>query len=376
MNIGKLFDIPIKLHWSWLIGFVLITWLVASGGLPFIPVGLAESQRWVVGAIITMTLFVSVLAHELAHSLTAKRLGYGVASITLLIFGGVSLIVDRRMKASHDFLISAAGPAASLAIGIFFIALWMTYNDPARTGTEAILEGVLFYIGLENIALAVFNMLPGLPLDGGRVLQSIVWALTGKRRFAARTAGRAGQLLSFLLTAAALYLIFIRNDLSSGVWLAFIALFIGSASSAEVRNSRSNPSSNGIAADPTHTVRHAMTSVSMPINAAAPLEQAVQNVISRHPEVDLPVISSGRITGLVSMDDVNALRLDQNEGRGLTVSDIARRVRTFAVEPDTDLNSARRILTRGSTDLLLVFEDDYLIGMCTLGDIERASISL
>ena len=191
MRVGVLFDIPIRVHWSWLIGFVLLTWLIASGGLPFISINLTEAQEWIIAVIVTICLFLSVLAHELAHSLTAKRFGYSVVSITLMIFGGVSLIAELRKRSSHDFLIAAAGPAMSLVLGIVASLLYFVYRDPLATGGAAMVQGILFYVALQNIALAVFNMLPGLPLDGGRVLQSAVWGLTGDRRFAARVAGRA-----------------------------------------------------------------------------------------------------------------------------------------------------------------------------------------
>ena len=258
MRVGVLFNIPIRVHWSWLIGFVLLTWLIASGGLPFISINLTEAQEWIIAVIVTICLFLSVLAHELAHSLTAKRFGYSVVSITLMIFGGVSLIAELRSRSSHDFLIAAAGPAMSLVLGIIASLLYFVYRDPLATGGAAMLQGILFYVGLQNVALAVFNMLPGLPLDGGRVLQSAVWGLTGDRRFAARVAGRAGQILAVAMMIAAGYLILARQDLSGGLWLFLIASFILPASTAETRRAgrrRDRPAAVGV------SVRSVMSSV-------------------------------------------------------------------------------------------------------------------
>ncbi len=368
MRIGELFDIPIRVHWSWLIGFALITWLVASGGLPFISADLTSTQEVVLAVIVTIALFISVLAHELAHSLTAKRLGYSVISITLLIFGGVSVIAETRSRSSHDFMIAAAGPGMSLLIGIVASILYFLYRDPNNTGGAAMLQGILFYIGFQNIVLAIFNMLPGLPLDGGRVLQSVVWALTGNRRFATRMAGRAGQALAILMMVVAAYMVFARGDLSSGLWLFMIAMFILPVSSAEARQaSRNRPSSNETGLP----VRSVMSKVPTALSASTPLDAAVRNVISLHPDMAIPVIANGRVTGTVSMPDVNSLGLSQNQGAGLTVADAAQPAASFSIEPDADVSVAQELLARRSIDLLLVFESGHLVGMVREDDLSE-----
>ena len=368
MRIGELFDIPIRVHWSWLIGFALLTWLIASGGLPFISIQLTPTQEVIIAVIVTLCLFLSVLAHELAHSLTAKRLGYSVVSITLLIFGGVSLIAETRSRSSHDFMIAAAGPGMSLALGIVASILYFVSRDPFATGWAAMLQGILFYIGLQNIALAIFNMLPGLPLDGGRVLQSVIWALTGNRRFAARFAGRAGQLLAVAMMVGAAFLILARQDLSSGLWLFLIASFILPASTAATKRASQG---SRIAREVGFPVRSFMSSVPTALNSETPLDAAVRNVISLHPNTAIPVVSDGRVTGTVSLSDVTSLGLGQNQGAGLTVSDVAQQVSTFTVEPDADISQAEELLAKRSIDLLLVFDNGYLIGTVAEADIER-----
>lgn len=367
MRIGQLFDIPIRIHWSWLIGFVLITMLIASGGVPFISVRLTETQEWIIAGVVTLCLFLSVLAHELAHSLTAKRLGYSVISITLMIFGGVSLIRELRSRASHDFLIAAAGPAMSLAIGIVASVLYFVYRDPLATGSSALLQGILFYVGLQNIALAAFNMLPGLPLDGGRVLESAVWGLTRNRRFATRLAGRAGQALGIGMIAAAVILIIRNGDLTSGLWLLLIAMFILPTSTAATRSGGRERRDQRVVGIP---VRSVMTSVPTALNASTPLDAAVRNVLSRHPDTDIPVIDKGKVTGLASMRDVQSLGLSANQGIGLTVLDIARPVSTFVINPNADVSSASELLAKHGIDLLLVFENDYLLGTVSPADLD------
>ena len=369
MRIGELFDIPIRVHWSWLIGFALLTWLISSGGLPFISIKLTATQEVIIAVIVTICLFLSVLAHELAHSLTAKRLGYSVLSITLLIFGGVSVIAETRSRSSHDFMIAAAGPGMSLLLGIVASILYFVYRDPFATGGAAMLQGILFYIGLQNIALAIFNMLPGLPLDGGRVLQAVIWAITGNRRFAARFAGRAGQVLAVAMMVGAAYMIFARQDLSGGLWLFLIASFILPASTAETRRaSRGRKGSRGVGVP----VRSMMSSVPTALNAQTPLDAAVKNVISMHPNTTIPVVNGGKVTGTVSMTDVTSLGLGQNQGAGLTVADVAQEVSTFAISPDADVSEAGDLLSKRSVDILLVFDNGYLIGTVSESDINRA----
>ena len=366
MRIGEMFNIPIRVHWSWLIGFFIITWLVASGGLPFIRITLSTTQEWAIAVLVTVCLFLSVLLHELAHSLTAKRLGYKVYSITLMIFGGVSLISDTRMRSSHDFLIAAAGPAMSLLLGVVAAALYLIYRDPGASGASAMLQGMLFYIGFQNIALAIFNMLPGLPLDGGRVLQAVIWGLTGNRNFAARFAGRAGQVLAVGMMLLAAYMVFFQQNLTSGLWLFLIASFILPASTVERQRASGDNRSERASALP---VRSVMSPVPAALNADTPLDAAVRKVISFYPSADIPVIDGGRVTATVSMSDITSLGLNQNQGAELRVSDVARPVSTFSIEPDTDLSHALALLTKRGVDLLLVFENGALIGTVSQTDL-------
>ena len=300
MRIGTMFDIPIRVHWSWLIGFVLITMLIASGGLPFISVRLTETQEWVIAGVVTLCLFLSVLAHELAHSLTAKRLGYSVISITLMIFGGVSLIRELRSRASHDFLIAAARPSDVASDRDRSIASLLRVSRPVRdwfigaAAGDSVLHRVAKHraCGVQHVARVA--------LDGGRVLQSAVWGLTGNRRFAARMAGRAGQVLAIAMIIAGVVLIIRNGDLTSGLWLMLIAMFILPSSTAETRRAGRNRREERVVGVP---VRSLMTSVPTALSASTPLDAAVRNVLSRHPDTDIPVVEGGRVTGVASMRD-------------------------------------------------------------------------
>ena len=370
MRIGELFDIPIRVHWSWLIGFALLTWLIASGGLPFISIQLTRDARGDHrGNRHHLSVLVGFGAHELAHSLTAKRLGYSVVSITLLIFGGVSVIAETRSRSSHDFLIAAAGPGMSLALGIVASILYFVSRDPFATGWSCDVAGdSLLHRTAEHRTCQSSTCCLVYRWMGEGFFKSVIWALTGNRRFAARFAGRAGQLLAVAMMVGAAFMIFARQDLSGGLWLFLIASFILPASTAETKRASRG---SRITRETGYPVRSFMSPVPTALNSETPLDAAVRNVISLHPNTAIPVVSNGRVTGTVSLSDVTSLGLGQNQGAGLTVSDVAQQVSTFTVEPDADISQAEELLAKRSIDLLLVFENGYLIGTVAEDDIER-----
>src|SRR3990170_1659199 len=198
IKIGKIFGIEIGVHWSWLFIFALITWSFADKeGLlhEFYPKWTA-GQRWVIAAIVAGIFFASILAHELSHSLVAKAKGIPVRGITLFVFGGVSNLGREAQSAGEEFQIAIVGPLTSLAVGAVFAILWAALRVPAPD--EAAVAGYLAFI---NAVIAAFNMLPGFPLDGGRVFRSIVWGRNRDLLRATRAASRMGEYVAYLLMA-------------------------------------------------------------------------------------------------------------------------------------------------------------------------------
>src|SRR2546428_8931532 len=190
-RIGKIAGIDIDIHVSWIIILVLLTVSLATGWFPQLYPGWSTATYWVVSLISSLLLFVSVLLHELAHSLVARRRGLPVKNITLFIFGGVSNIEQEPKSPGIEFQMAVVGPLTSLVIGFVCFLLQL----PLR-GSNSPLEGILFYLAGTNLLLGVFNLIPGFPLDGGRVLHSIVWRLTGNMGQAPRVAALRGQYIS------------------------------------------------------------------------------------------------------------------------------------------------------------------------------------
>jgi Zn-dependent protease len=207
MRIGRLFGLDIRLDLSWLIIFALVTFTLAE-----------LFSSWIAGVAGSLLFFASILIHELSHSLIARAKGIPVRGITLFVFGGVSMLGREPKRAADEFWMAAAGPATSALLGAMFLGLW------ALTASE-----MLMWLGRINLALAVFNLLPGFPLDGGRVFRAAAWKLTGNLRKATRWAATAGMAVGFCFMAWGLFLALGPGLLVNGLWIGLIGWFLVSA---------------------------------------------------------------------------------------------------------------------------------------------------
>src|SRR5208283_89434 len=225
--LGRILGIPIGLDYSWFVIFALLTWMLATNYYPAEFKDWPLLLYWLMGAVTAVTLFVSVLLHELGHSAVALRYKIPVRSITLFLFGGVAQIGAEPPSAIAEFLIAAAGPLVSLALAVLFYAV-----QPLVAGIEPLL-GLAKYLAYINLALVLFNLIPGYPLDGGRVFRAIVWSITGSMRRATLIAANVGRFFAFLLIFIGVWQIFTGN-FGNGVWIAFIGWFLDNAASAQV----------------------------------------------------------------------------------------------------------------------------------------------
>ena len=359
VRLGSLAGVNIKINISWLIIVVLLTASLAIGWFPLAAPGLGVWLYWVAGALVTLVFFASVLAHELAHSIVARTRGIPVKSITLFIFGGVSDIEREPQSAGAEFQMAFVGPLTSLMIGIVVgLAAFVT----SALGWPSLLVAALAYIGLGNVALGVFNLIPGFPMDGGRVLRSIIWKATGSLRKATRWAANVGQVVAVLMIFAGIWLFF-SNDWVDGVWMGLIGLFILQAGRAEYTQVRMEAMLAGA------SVRQFMAPPPPPATPDLSLQLVVDEYVLRAGQRTIPVVDQGRLVGIVSLRDIRQTPRDR-WGSVLVSHIMTPRSSLKTVQPDQPMSVALKFLTQARlTHLPVVSPDDELIGMLDLSTI-------
>jgi Zn-dependent protease/CBS domain-containing protein len=226
--IGKIFGIGVDLDYSWFLILVLMTWILATSYYPVEFRNWSASEYWLIGGLTAILLFVSVLVHELGHSLVARRFGIAVPRITLFIFGGVSQMAEEPKSAGAEFWIAVVGPITSLALAALFWEL-----EPLATFSQPLLA-IVTYLALINLVLGVFNLIPGFPLDGGRVLRALVWRVTGKFEEATVISAVTGRFFGFALILLGIWQA-LTGNLLDGIWIAFIGWFLESAAASQLQ---------------------------------------------------------------------------------------------------------------------------------------------
>jgi len=353
----RIAGIDIGVHYTWIFIFVFISWSLAQGFFPQAYAGWDTLTYWITGIIAALMLFVSVLLHELAHSLVAKRRGIPVASITLFFFGGVSNLEEEPKKPMAEFTMAIVGPGTSLVLALVF---WLLYLIPAdKTGP---LAAMLSYLALINLILAVFNLLPGFPLDGGRVLRSIIWGATGNLVKATNIAGRIGQLLGWALIGVGIYFIFFVS-IVSGLWMAFIGWFLSGAASASRREVTVRESLSGI------RVRDFVDLNTTTITPETTVAEMVDNIFRRQHGRAVPVCRDGRLLGIVTITDVRGL--PQEKWPTTPVADIMTREPLYTASPQDDLNTVMKLLAQHDINQVPIQQDGQCVGLLSRADIIR-----
>lgn len=313
VKVGKIFGININIDWSWLFIFFLITWNLA------VVFGRFHSDwgpglRWSLALVASLLFFASVLAHELAHSLMAKAQGISVRNITLFLFGGVSNIQRQPASPRAEFLITIVGPVTSIVLGLLFIwtggataaaNLGSNVTNPANLIAEfGPATTILLWLGWINIILGVFNMIPGFPLDGGRILRSILWAISQNLRRATRWASWVGQTIAWLFIVAGIAMIFgvtipfFGTGFISGLWLAFIGWFLNSASVQSYRQIVVQDILEDV------PVERLMRTDPPTVEPNCSLSDLVHNHVMGTDDHAFPVLENGQLVGLVTLEDV------------------------------------------------------------------------
>ncbi len=353
--LGRILGIQIGLDYSWFVIFALLTWMLAGSYFPAEFKDWPPFLYWVMGALTAIMFFVSVLLHELGHSVVALRYKIPVRSITLFLFGGVAEIGAEPPSAISEFFIACAGPLVSLILAVLFYTLQLL-----ASGIEP-LVGLAKYLAYINLALALFNLIPGYPLDGGRVFRAIVWAITGNMRRATLIAANTGRFFAFLFILAGVWQI-MNGGLTGGLWIAFIGWFLDNAASAQLQQVEVRDLLAG----------HKVSEVMSTHCASVPANLTLQDLVAEH------ILGSGQHCFLVNRGDdtVGLITLQRikevprPEWETTRAGEIMLPLeQSMSIDPDTGLWTALEKLDRDGVNQLPVIRDRHVIGMLGREDV-------
>lgn len=357
-TIARIAGIKIGINWSWLIVFALITWSWATQIFPDQNPGLSDATYVVLALVAALLFFLSILLHELGHAIQARRDGMEIEGITLWLFGGVAQFKGTFPNAGAEFRIAIAGPLVSLALGLFFVLVAVGLSMPVEV------DAVAAWLGYINLSLLVFNLLPALPLDGGRVLRSALWKARGDFGWATRVAASIGRGFGYLFIAGGVAMFFWMNAVS-GLWLAFIGWFLLGAATAESRYLSVRDALDGL------RVRDLMVREPLTVTPELTLEQLFDGVIWPHRHTTYPVVDDGRVVGLLPFRSV--AQVARPEWRTTRVRDCMLSLDEVpTLRPDDAAADALVELNEGIGRGLVVEDGDRLAGLVSITDVMRA----
>jgi len=366
INIGKILGIPIRIHWTLWLVFLLIAWSLAVGYLPLTYPQATYPQMtptvdWIVGVVSALLLFIAVLVHELSHSYIAKKNGLPIARITLFFFGGVSEMSEEPKDAGLEVRMAAAGPLTSFAIAAILGALWYV-GRLVSFPTPVI--AVLGYNALINAALGAFNLIPAFPLDGGRVLRGSLWRSSKNLLSATRNATRVSEILSLLMIAAGLLLVVATADFVNGIWIIFLGWFIRSGAETSLQQTQMTEALHRI------SVGDIMTRNLLTVAPNITVQQLVNDYFLVHPHGGYPVVQDDKLQGVVTMSSVRSIPREKREFETVSQAMVPYD-RVVAISPTASAAEAMRKMAQRQIGRLIVTDGDKILGIITRGDLMK-----
>jgi len=357
-RLARILGFEIRIDFSWFIIFFLVLWSLGTAVFPARAPGLDRTAYLIMGLFGSALFFASLIAHELSHSLVARRKGIEVEGITLFIFGGVARTKAEAKKPGDEFLIAGVGPLASVLIGVL---LWLLANLSQRAGLGPAVVGVLDYIAVLNVVLAVFNLLPGFPLDGGRLFRSIVWKLTGNLRRATRVATTLGRWLGYALVALGLLQAF-NGVLVSGLWLVLIGWFLRNAAASSYQQQVVSELLSGVQAVQT------MTPAPETVGPELTLDRLIDEHFLRSRFVAFPVVLGDDAMGMITLHQVR--NIPRERWGALAVRDVMVPLSdAITVSPDDSMTTVMDRLRGSPVHRLLVLRAGRLAGIISAHDV-------
>jgi len=358
ITLFKLVGFKVRIDLSWFILAVLIIWSLAQGLFPHYFEDLPQSTYWLMGAAGALGLFISIIFHELCHSLVARRYGLPMKGITLFIFGGVAQMDEEPPSAKAEFFMAIAGPVSSVLIGIVFYILYVAGE---AGGWPLPINGIFGYLGFLNFILAGFNLLPAFPLDGGRVLRSALWNWKSNLKWATRISSQIGSIFGIGLIAFGVLNLFARNFIG-GIWFFVIGMFLRSASQMSYKQLIVRKALEG------EYVRTFMKPDPVTVAASITVDRLVGDYVYKHHFKMFPVVEDEELVGCVTTRQVK--EIPRVEWSQHSVREIARLCSSEnTIGPDVDAVKALSIMNRSGNSRLMVVEDKRLLGIISLKDM-------
>ena len=355
IRIARVFGVPVYIHFSWLVIFGLITWSLATGYFPARYPDLPASSYWAKGLVASLLFFVSILLHEIGHAVVALRHGIGVRSITLFVFGGVAQMEKDPEDGWTEFKIAAVGPVVSLALAaLFYLGTALPFLGNAG-------GAVARYLALINLTLALFNLIPAFPLDGGRLLRGLLWKPAGKLR-ATRIAAGAGTFFAFFLIVSGVFRL-LGGDGVTGFWYILIGWFLKEAADGAYQGTRLDENLRGV------VVRDAMLTEVATVPAHTPLADAARDHFLRTGYGGYPVVRGDEVVGLICLRDI--LRVPPEEREGTSVQAVMTPLGDpIVIDVKAPLPEALAKMA-GGAGRLLVMQHGKMVGFLTLSCVIR-----
>ena len=359
IKLFKVFGIQISIDYSWFIVFLLFAWSLSYGYFPFKHPGLTTSAYIVIGVVSSLMLFICVLIHELSHSVTANRLGLDIHEITLFIFGGVAKLSKEPEDAMVELKIAIAGPIASGVLAIIFGVLAAL---AAKTPYQVVYT-VFTYLSYINLVLLIFNMIPGFPLDGGRVLRALWWAKTGDLNRSTKVASSVGKGFAMFLIFFGFYQMLTGNFVG-GLWAILIGFFVQRAAESGYQHVVIKKALEGL------KVRDVMSTGVVTMDGATTVSDAVEGYFLKHHFVSFPVTSGDHVAGLLLLGSVRAVEKDQ--WNTTLVRDIMQPLGPADIlSPDDAASEALSRMVGGTSGRFPVLKDGKLVGIISRRDIMK-----
>jgi Zn-dependent protease len=358
IKIFKLFGFEVKIDLSWVILAFLITWTLAKGLFPYYYKGFSTSIYWWMGVFGALGLFFSIIFHEMSHSLVARRFGLEMKGITLFIFGGVAEMEDEPPSAKAELAMALAGPFSSIILGLIlfginFLAKGSAWPSPVYA--------VINYLAVINLILAAFNLLPAFPLDGGRVLRSILWGWKNNLKWATQIASKIGSFFGIVLIILGIYSLF-RGNIIGGIWWFLIGMFLRGASQASYQQLLIRRAFEG------EPISRFMNTTPVTVSPSISIEELVEKYIYKHHFKMFPVIKDGKLVGCVTIKQIKEIPREERDRH--TVQELVKSCSPEnTIGKDEDAMKALSLMKNSNSSRIMVVEGSKLVGVIALKDM-------